>query len=274
MKMKLTFLLLASVFFVSCGMPTIFAPIDSEYYLAQVNTPSLPDTVEGKLEMKLQPGPNYDLLLDPKAEGPSLMFFYTFDSGSDSRYQLISNDLHNFSYKFKQEFAKNSFDTKPVSNPAELLSIDKNDEKVFLYGVNNSSGSNFTAKDQYVLFAQDQGNKAALNPFSLKKIDLPSKDYVLYLDWTDTSPSPPNFISNVQASGNRLYDFAGQPFTLEQSEVNAKINSDTNHEYNFVENNPTKVQLHLFAAFFISGPFSNYFWSELVYLGAIPITLE
>jgi len=272
MKLKLTFLLLASVFFVSCGMPTIFAPSTSEYTL-QKEPPFNPDSVEGKLEMRLSAGPNYDLLENSETKGPSLMFFYTFDSGIDSEYQLTPYELtYTMPSKFKQAFNKDIYGAKPVYNPKEVAYIEKDDVKIYLYGVNSSTGSNFNAKDQYVLTA-NIGNKAALDTFKLVKVDASPEQYSLQLSWTDTSPSTPNFYSNVQSSGNMLYSFNGNRFPLKQSEINALINSNDNTEYNFVENYPTKVRLHLYAAFFISGPFSNFFWSDLVYLDSIPIDL-
>lgn len=268
MKLKLTFLLLASVFFVSCGMPVIFAPSTSEYTLRK--EPSSLDSVEGKLEMRLVAGPNYDLLENSDTKGPSLMFFYTFDSGMDTDYQLTPYELtYTMPSKFKQVFNKDLHGAKPVYNPKELAYIEKDDVKVYLYGVNTSTGSNFNAKDQYVLTA-DKGNKAALDTFKLSKVDASSDEYSLQLSWTDTSPLTPNFYSNVQSSGNMLYSFNGNMFPLKQSEVN----SNENTEYNFVENYPTKVRLHLYAAFFISGPFSNFFWSDLVYLDSISIDLS
>lgn len=275
MKMKLTLLLIASVFFVSCGMPVIFAPSSSEYTLKQVQPPSLADSVEGKLEMRLQPGPNYDLLQDPKTEGPSLMFFYAFGGKPATDYELDKH-ISAIQTEFENAYIKNKYDGIPVSDPNQVLSITRDSKKIYLYGVNNSSGTNFKAGDKYVLYAQNQPNQAALDSFTLKKTDasLPEKTYSLTLNWTERTlpvPSPP-FFSN--ASGNTLYDYTGQPFTLLKQEVLDKINNPNNHEYNFVDENSSQIQLHLFAAFFITGTFTNNFWSNLVHLGSIPINLE
>ena len=272
MKMKVMFLLVASVFFVSCGMPIIFSPNTSEYSLRIVTNPS-DDTVEGMLDMHLDPaGPNYGLLGNPETKGPSLMFFYTFGSGSDATYLLTSGDLSSLQTKFKNEFNKNGYEGKPVSNPSELASIENTSGKAYLYGVNNAAGSNFNARDQYVLHAQNQGNLAALDSFTLTQtpdVADPTNRYTLDLSWSK-APSSPAFISNAL----KLCDFNGQAFSKKRSEIEEKINNTNNHEYEYMESSPTKVNLHLYAAFFISGPFSNYFWSELVYLGAIPIALE
>ena len=272
MKMKVTLLLLASVFFVSCGMPKIFSPNTSEYSLRTVTNPS-DDTVEGMLDMHLDPtGPNYSLLGDADTMGPSLMFFYTFDSGSDATYLLTSGDLSSFTTKFKTEFNKNGYEGKPVSNPSELVSIEKTNGKAYLYGVNTSTGSKFNARDRYVLYAQNQGNLAALDSFTLTQtpdVGDPTNRYTLDLLWTKATSSPA-FISNAL----KLYDFNGQAFSKKRSDIEEKkINNTNNHEYEYIESSPTKVNLHLYAAFFISGPFSNYFWSDLVYLGFIPIDL-
>ncbi|MBI9093302.1 MAG: hypothetical protein JEY71_00320 [Sphaerochaeta sp.] len=277
MKMKLTFLLLASVFFVSCGMPTIFNLSTSEYSLQSIDN-SDTDKVEGNLAMQLNAGPNFDLLEDSSVEGPSLMFFYTFGGELATSYDLTSS-IGTIQSEFKRTFIKNTYEGIPVSNPNELLSITKNTDKIFLYGVNNSAGTNFNASGQYVLYSQNlpskTANLAALDSFSLTKTDLvtPANTYTLDLSRTKASTSPA-FISNATAPLNKLYAFDGQPFTSSRSAVQNKIDDPNNHEYNYVGDNPSNIQIHLFAAFFIAGPFSNYFWSDLLYLGAIPITLQ
>jgi len=274
MKMKLTFLLLASVFFVSCGMPTIFnLTYNTDYTFLNTSPDPITTYIQGKLLMNVDStGPNYDLLEDSDTKGPSLMFFYTFGGESATSHDL-SSLIGSIQSEFKNTFIKNTYEGIPVSDPNELFYITNNSEKVFLYGVNNSAGTNFNASGKYVLYAQNQANKAALDSFLLTKTDLvsPTNKYTLDLSWTEALTSP-TFISN--ASADKLYAFDGQSFTLSQAEVQSKISDENNHEYNYVGTNPSKIEMHIFAAFFIAGSFSNYFWSNLIHLGSIPITLQ
>lgn len=277
MKMKLTLLLLASVFFVSCGMPTIFAPLSPSDYTFTKLPPDEFDSegnntnVLGKLLMHLDNSEtNYDLLGNSSTKGPSLMFFYAFGGSSASSNQFIDepSDLID---NFEDEFMTNGYEGKIISNPEKLISIGTNDKKIYLYGVNNNTATNFNAFDQYVLYSKINGNNANLNYFKLTKTNLiPVQDgYTLDLTW---DPSV-NFESNA-STGNKLYAFDGNSFPLKKSYIQSKMDNPNNHEYDFLGNTvPNSLQIHLFAAFFISGPFSNYFWSDLVYLGAIPINL-
>ena len=289
MKMKLTFLLLASVFFVSCGMPTIFNPNTSEYTLVKT-TPDTSNTyVQGQLSMHLDPsGPNYELLADSETKGPSLMFFYTFDNANDSYYTLTSDDISIITSKFKKEFIKNSYYGIPVDASKEILSITlhdivNGDKEVYLYGVSPYGINNtFNARDRYVLYASDNLNQAALD-FTLKKEDNPpfpnGTEYTLKLSSSNASGSPTQFISNAPL--NQLYAYDGASFSLDKAIIKNKISRSSNHEYDYLGQNkssditvPASIRMHLFAAFFISGNFSNNFWSKLTYLGAIPITLN
>ena len=286
MKMKLTFLLLASVFFVGCGMPVIFAPSPSEYTLSSPATETS-NSVQGKFALNLGSGPTYDLLTHPATKGPSLMFFYTFDNGNELAYTLSSNEINSIINKFASEFVKNKYDGIPVNVSKEILSVkftDANDtsleKNVYLYGLSPQGiGNHFNAASQYVLYAENQHNGVSLDPFGLEKTDLgsPDTDYMLKLTWTDTPAT--TFKSNV-APSNELYAFDGQPFSMIITKVQNKIKDANNHEYEYLgvkeviaDNPPSTIRLHLFAAFFISGEFSNNFWSNLIHLGAIPISL-
>jgi len=287
MKMKLTFLLLASVFFVSCGMPTIFNPNSSEYTFLKTTIDPVTTLVQGKLIMDLDSsGPNYELLENSDTKGPSLMFFYTFDDGNDINYTLTSSQIGIIASKFKEEYVKNNYDGIPVDASKEILSITINDsvnnnKEVYLYGVSPLGVSNkFTATDQYVLFAEFQRNGASLDPFTLTKTDSgsPVTGYTLVLN-DKTTPSL-TFKSNAEPS-NKLYTFDGESFSLEKKTIQNKIINSSNHEYDYLGQNenseiivPDLIRIHLFAAFFISGNFSNNFWSNLIHLGAIPITLQ
>ena len=267
MKMKLTFLLLASVFFVSCGMPTIFAPSTSEYTLLKTTPDTATTYVQGKLDMHLAPGPTHVLLSDSSTKGPSLMFFYAFGGAEASENQFI-NEASYLTSNFRTEFMANGYEGKVIGNPSKLVSTGSGDKKAYLYGVNNGSGTQFKAISQYVLYAQDHGASASLDSFTLTKTDIgtPEQGYTLNLTWIENA-SPPTFVSN--AIGDKLYAFDGKPFPL----LKTDIENSTSGEYDFVKDDLSGLQIHLFAAFFISGPFSNYFWSKLEYLGAIPIAL-
>lgn len=286
MKMKLTFLLLASVFFVSCGMPTIFAPSPSEYTLSSPATETL-NAVQGKFALNLGSGPTYDLLIDPATKGPSLMFFYTFDNENELSYTLSSIEISSILQKFASEFVKNKYDGIPVNASKEILSVkftDANDtsleKNVYLYGLSPQGiGNHFNAANQYVLYAENQHNNVSLDPFTLGKTDLgsPVTEYSLKLTWTDFPATI--FKSNV-APLNELYAYDGQPFSMIKTKIQDKIKDSNNHEYEYLgikevmaDNPPPTIRLHLFVAFFISGEFSNNFWSNLIHLGAIPITL-
>ena len=275
MKLKVMFLLVASVFFVSCGMPTIFAPSTSEYTLAKTSPDPGDDNVKGKLSMNLtNPGPTYTLLEDSETKGPSLMFFYTFDNEEDLSKPINPSD---FVSAFSTKYVKNNFDGIPIEGSKEILSVKRDEKETFLYGLSRKGVNNtFNAKEQYILFAQSDGNRAKLDPFILK-LDVTGSEYVINLDWNDTSSPPTLFDTNAQSaspgSGYNLYAFDGEPFPLDNGEIITKKSTD-NHEYDYVEVTTKKIKLHLFAAFFISGPFSNFFWSKLVHLGSIPITLD
>ncbi|MGB4408264.1 MAG: hypothetical protein WBI82_15500 [Sphaerochaeta sp.] len=288
MKMKLTFLLLASVFFVSCGMPTIFNPSLSEYTFSKTSPDPVTTFVQGKLSMHLDPsGPNYDLLEGTDTKGPSLMFFYTFDNPNDIAYTLSSNEISDIILKFASEYIKNAYDGIPVVPSNEILSVKFTDtisnleKNVYLYGMSTQGASTqFTARDQYVLFEKNQRNGASLDPFTLTKVDIgsPATGCILNLTYTDITSSS-TFISN--APSGDLYAFDGQPFSLIKENIQNKIKDANNHEYDYLGeqesvggNAPESVRLHLFAAFFISGNFSNNFWSKLIHLGAIPIDLQ
>jgi len=266
MKLKLTFLLLASVFFVSCGMPKIFGPTTSEYTLNKTTADTAETYVQGELSMHLFPGPNYDLLADPDTKGPSLMFFYAFGSKDASEKPFVK-EPYNLVSSFKNEFMKNEYEGKVIYNPAKLVSTGSGENTVYLYGVNTLGASNFNANDQYVLYPEGQRNSAALDSFTLTRsnIGTPDQGYTLDLTWEE-NPSSPNFATNA-SPGNKLYAYDGKPFPLERT----VITNSSSGEYDFVKDDLSEIRIHLFAAFFISGPFSNYFWSKLEYLGSIPI---
>ena len=263
MKMKLTFLLLVSVFFVNCGMPTIFAPSTSEYTFLKTTPDAATTYVQGTLDMHLPLGPTYDLLSDSSTKGPSLMFFYAFGGAEASDNQFI-NEASYLTSNFRTEFMANGYEGKVVGNPSKIVSTGSDNKKVYLYGVNNNTATNFNAFDQYVLYAQ--GPDASLESFTLTKTDIgtPEQGYTLDLTWD------PSTIFDSNATGDKLYAFDGKPFPLLKTE----IENSTSGEYDFVRDNLSDLQIHLFAAFFISGPFSNYFWSNLIHLGSIPITLQ
>ena len=206
MKMKLTFLLLASVFFVSCGMPTIFAPSPSEYTLLKTTPESATTYVQGKMAMHINSNlPTYSLLADSSAKGPALMFFYAFGGIDASENEFVNEPSYLIS-AFRNEFMHNGYEGKVVGNPSKLVSTGTEGNKVFLYGVNTKTASNFNANDQYVLHANaiNQGNKAALDTFKLTKTDIgtPEQGYTLDLTWQEGPLSPP-FASNA-SSGDKL----------------------------------------------------------------------
>ncbi len=275
MKMKVTLLLLASVFFVGCGMPTIFAPNTSEYTLTNTSPVPVTTFVQGTLSMNLSnPGPTYDLLEKADAKGPSLMFFYTFDNELDLSQPISPSE---FVSAFSTKYVKNNYEGIAIEGSKEILSVKRDEKETFLYGVSRIGVNNmFKAKEQYVLFAQNNGNRAKLDPFVLK-VDTSGTEYVINLDWTDTSTPPTLFATNAQAAspgpGYDLYAYDGNKFPLSRATMIAKKSTE-NHEYDYVEATTPEIKLHLFAAFFISGPFSNFFWSKLVHLGSLPITLK
>lgn len=217
-------------------------------------------------------GPNYELLADSSTKGPSLMFFYTFDNEQDLSQPINPND---FVTAFSTKYVKNNYQGVAIEGSKELLSVKRGDKETFLYGVSRLGNNTFKAKEQYVLFVQSDRNRAKLDSFVLK-LDPSGSEYTINLDWTDFSTPPSLFSTNAQAassgSGYSLYAFDGTQFPLDRVTIIAKKSSD-NHEYDYVEESTTEIKLHMFAAFFISGSFSNFFWSKLIHLGAIPITL-
>jgi hypothetical protein len=260
-------------------MPTIFAPRTSEYTLSKLPSDLDADNaninVKGKLSMQLDPGINYDLLEDSETQGPSLMFFYTFDNEQDLSNPIYPSD---FVSAFSTKYVKNNYEGIAIAGSKELLSVKRGEKETFLYGVSRQGVNNtFKTEEQYVLYAQNNGNRARLDPFILKDEPIGASSYVINLDWTDTSTPPTLFATNAQAAspgpGYNLYAFDGSSFPLSRTAILERQATD-NNEYPYVEETTTEIKLHLFVAFFISGPFSNFFWSNLIHLGEIPITLQ
>ncbi|MDT4761461.1 hypothetical protein [Sphaerochaeta sp. PS] len=272
MKMKLTLLLLVSVFFcllVSCGMPTILSLNSWEYVLA--NTPITPVTnlVQGTFKMDVDPGVTFDLL-NTNTKGPSLMFFYTIDDGTEADYTLNATDLNSFITGFASTYTKNGYEGIPVTGSKELVTIKSysQNKDVYLYALSGKgAGATFNASDQYVLYATSDANNAELTSFTLTKTDEPSPGTGFSLELARTSPgSSPPFSVNA----TKLYDYEGNPFLQTRSDILAKKDS-SNHEYDFTGDSPSTIRIHLFVAFFLEKPNTNNFWSRLVYLDAIPI---
>ncbi len=166
MKMKLTLLLLVSVFFVSCGMPTIFNLSTSEYSLKSIDN-SDSDAISGSLEITSTDTTSIATLLDSETKGPSLMFFYTI-SGSDLSAFPFSTTIENalittFSTKIKKEpFGLNN----PIYH--ELVYTTTSDQiKVPLYEFKGINNQKFTFPN-LILTGNSASSIPKLNSFTLQ----------------------------------------------------------------------------------------------------------
>lgn len=276
MKMKLTLLLLVSVFFcllVSCGMPTILSLNSWEYVLANIPITPVTNLVQGTFKMDVDPGVTFDLLEDTNTKGPSLMFFYTIDDGTEADYTLNATDLNSFTTGFARNYTKYGYEGIPVTGSRELVAIKSysQNKDIYLYAVSGKgTGATFNAADQYVLYATSDANNAELTSFTLTKTDEISPGTGFSLKLAKTSPgSSPSFSANA----TELYDYEGNPFLQSLSAIEAKKADPSNHEYDFTSESPSTIRIHLFVAFFLEKPNTNNFWSRLVYLDAIPITV-
>ncbi|MDD3903790.1 MAG: hypothetical protein PHO09_08955 [Sphaerochaeta sp.] len=266
MKMNKTILLLVSVFFCilvtqSCGIPVLVNLTTSEYTLSKM-TPTIDSSVAGTLSINVLNENTEALLQDQDTIGPSLMFFYAL-SGNASEYPIgnIQTGLIN---AFSTKHINKPYGIA-VSDPEEVVSYPSTDPKVYLYGFNDIGKQNFTAPE-YILWTDDAVN-ADLDDFTLtaEKMTDDETAYKIKLSYTQNSSS-----GTFHSNSTELFSFEGKPFVTSVESINAR----TSQEYLYTETNPSDVYLNIFCAFYISGHFTNQFWSPLVYLGQIKLPLS
>lgn len=261
MKMKLTLLLLVSVFFcilVSCGMPTVFN-LDS-YSLQEVE-PTIPNSVKGSLAITSSDPSVLSFLSDPDTIGPSLMFFYMVSSESLDP-PTTETVISEFQSKFYSYVKKEPFG---INNPEYHELIYKtlsDDKKVSLYGFTGLGNKKFSYPE-YILSTNSQSNPEQCT-FTLQAKLVPGQTTHYYVTLSVDSDSLPG---SFQPTSIDLYGFEGASFLTDKDEI-SKIKTG---EYGFLLDGTTKIYLNVFCAFSISGNFTNTFWSSLTYLGKIEL---
>ena len=261
MKLKLTFLLLASVFFVSCGMPKIFN-IPSDSYILETYSPTvpIPNSVSGTMEIATSNLSILSDLSDSHTTGPSLMFFYSISGESLDTY--FSNVREIFREQFKTKIKKEPFG---LSNPKYQELIFKNlddGKKVSLYGFTGEGGKHFTVPE-YIL-STNSSNNPKLDHFTLEaKQDLQNNSQY-YVQLTVGQDSPPG---SFQPSSINLLGLNNSLFFTKNEDI---INHQTG-EYDYLPDAASEIYLNIFCAFSITGNFANSFWSTLEYLGQIKL---
>jgi len=262
MKMKLTFLLLASVFFVSCGMPTIFNLSTSEYsYQSIANASS--DSISGSFEITTADPDTIATIEDSETNGPSLMFFYTI-SGSDLSLNYSINAIKGalvtaFSSKVKKEpFGVND----PIYNELVFTTIDG--ITVALYEFRGINNQKFGFPNQ-ILTGNSSTTVPKLNSFTLQAKPTtadPSRYYIQLKVDTDTP------LGSFTPTPVDLYDFEGAPFLTDSDDFPVGQS-----EYSYLPDAASEIYLNIFSAFSITGDFTNIFWSTLNYIGQIKLPL-
>jgi hypothetical protein len=260
--MKLTFLLLASVFFVSCGMPTIFNLSTSEYSLQSIDNPNT-DAVSGSLSISTTNATSISTIIDSETKGPSLMFFYTI-SGSDLSTFPFSTTIENalidtFSTKIKKEpFGLNN----PIYH--ELVYTTTSDQiKVSLYEFKGINNLKFTLPN-LILTGNSNGSIPKLDSFTLKARPTAVDSSRYYIELTVNTDTPSGSFTPTSVD---LFDFEGFPFFTQSDD----ISSNESGEYSYFPVGSSGLFLNIFCAFSISGNFTNIFWSTLTSLGQIEL---
>lgn len=261
MRMKLTFLLLASVFFVSCGMPTIFNLTSGEYTFQPVVN-SNADSFSSSFTITSTDTSTITTLLDSQTTGPSLMFFYTISGSDDSAYP-ISSLCNTFIGEFNAKVKKKPFG---INNPTYHELVFKalgDDTFARLYEFKGIGDKKFTLPTMILL-----GNSSTVVPridkFTFQAIPTTTDTSQYYISLTVDTDFPLGSFTPIAID---LYNFEGNPFLTKQDEISA---SQTG-EYVFLPDGATELYLNIFCSFTVSGDFTNIFWSNLVYLDKIKL---
>lgn len=264
MKLKLTLLLLASVFFVGCGMPTIFNLSSGEYSYQTIANPST-DSISGSLTITTTDASNKAILIDAQTSGPSLMFLYTI-SGSDLSLDYSMNAIRGtlidgFSSKVKKE-------PFGVNNPVYHELIYKtlpDDTKVSLYEFKGTSNQKFGFPNQIVT-GKAPAVVPKLDSFTLQAKKTVSDATRYYLELKVDTATPGGSFTPTPVD---LYGFEGLPFLTKPED----ISGNTTGEYAYLPDGTSEIYLNIFSAFSVSGDFTNIFWSSLHYIGQIRLPL-
>lgn len=262
MKMKLTFLLVASVFFVSCGMPTVFNLNTGEYFF-QMDSNSSEDTISSSFKITTSNPAITSTIIDSKTQGPSLMFFYTISDSNTSNYTIgeIKDALISaFSTKIKKEpFGINN----PIYHELVFKKIDE-EKKVSLYEFKGFNNKKFSLPD-LILTGNSNTVVPKLDSFTLQaKPTADTSRY--YIELNVVTADPTNSFTPISVD---LYGFEGKPFFSNQDD----IPSGEPGEYVYLPTGASEVYLNIFSAFSVLGDFTNIYWSELNYIGQIKLPI-
>ena len=260
MKMKLTFLLLVSVFFVSCGMPTIFN-ISGEYSFQTVGN-SNEDSFSSSFKITTTDSDTIDTLLDPSTKGPSLMFFYTISGADDSAYpntSIYNTLITEFSSKIKKE-------PFGINNAVyhELIFKTLSDDKIVrLYEFKGINDQKFTFPD-FVIKGNSISSVPKIDKFTIQAIPNTPDTSQYYIRLTVDLDDPND--SFTPATIN-LYDFEGGNFLSNPDD----ISTNSSGQYVFLPDGANEIYLNVYCAFTVTGDFTNIYWSNLVYLDQIKL---
>ena len=265
MKMKLTLLLLASVFFVSCGMPTIFNLTSGEYYFQQIENPTSGAISSSFKLTNADTDPDtIATLLDSKTQGPSLMFFYTISGSNLSTDYTIGAIQGALVSAFSSHVKKEPFG---VNNPIyhELVYKTLDDTKVSLYEFKGTDNQKFGFPN-LILTGKDPTVVPKLDSFTLQAIPTTADPSRYYIELRVDTEIPSNSFTPTPVD---LYGFEGSSFVTNPNDISSSLSG----EYVYLPDGASEIFLNIFSAFSVLGDFTNIYWSELNYIGQIKLPL-
>ncbi|MBG0766210.1 MAG: hypothetical protein H0S77_01235 [Spirochaetaceae bacterium] len=258
MKRRTTILSTASVFFIalilfsSCGIATRFY-IDSKIAPPTADSGIIipPDSVMGIYKVNADPLNNLDWI--EVGTGPSLMLFYLITDKQNPPSSIIST----FNSKYQQNYAGMAISSD------EVLTVTDDNINYTLFRFSDDQGTEFKSP-YYIASAVDHNNP----DFSctLTKKEISESDEYVYMNLV----FDPTTSSYTIHQSSKLYRYNAQPFETKLNTITTDNNPDLFKDYHLGDE-PSDMYLHIYAAVNVSGSFNNIYWTDLAYLGHIPL---